>query len=424
MSILDAWYKLDNVAKLFPAVTTSKNSSTFRVSVILNTTINKDKLQIAVSSVIKRFPMFAVRIRRGLFWYFLEANDLELLVKEEKDAPCTKIDRYENNDYLLRVLYFNNKISVEFFHSITDGKGAAEFIKLITIEYVKLLTNDNNKTYSLINVDDIPLIEEFEDSFQKYSCSVKTKKIKEIPAKKISGTRFNNFGNNALKIIVDSSSYKYISKKYGCTITEYTVALFAYSIYLDQCNNRNNSDPIVIVVPVNLRSIFPSSTLRNFFSTISIKIIPQDNLSLSNFIPLVSAQFKEKLVKDKLHSEISKNYRSERLIYIRLAPLILKNLILRIAFSSGTKYQTAALSNIGEIVFPENVNKFIDHTEVLLYSSRKNPVNCGVCSSNNKLAITFTRTIVEPNIIKKFINHLVENEGLELKVFTNNWGDV
>src|SRR5699024_11856888 len=79
-----------------------------------------------------------VRVRKGLFWYFLEQNDQVLLVKEETDYPCAPIDRKENNAFLIRVLYFKKRISVEVFHSLTDGGGAAEFLKTLAYEYLLL----------------------------------------------------------------------------------------------------------------------------------------------------------------------------------------------------------------------------------------------------------------------------------------------
>lgn len=420
MSSIDNWYKLDNVAKLFPATTTKKNSSTFRISVYFHEVIDPIRLQNSLERVLPRFPMYKVRIRRGLFWYFLETNDENLLVKKEDSAPCSNIDIYENNGYLLRVLYFNNKLSVEFFHSLADGVGANEFIKLLCFDYLSLKTKKNNG--ELLLLDDIPSPLEAEDSYKTYFKFSTIKQVKENKAYKIKGTNFYNFGNNIIKILLDSNDLKQISKKYGVSVTEFIVGLFIYSIHQEKIKTTVDNNPINIVVPVNLRNFFPSKTLRNFFSTITITLSSNNKLKLDSILKEVSAQFKKKLKKDKLLNDISSHYKIEKLIYIKFLPLFLKNIILRLSFIKGTKLQTACVSNLGRIEMPEEISHFIEHMEVILYSSRKNTVNCGVCSFNNKLAITFSRTIMENSIIKNFIHYLSLTEGVNIIVSSNQWG--
>ena len=50
------WFKLDNAAKLYPAVSTSRWSSTFRVSAELEEMVDPLLLQDAVNRVLPRFP--------------------------------------------------------------------------------------------------------------------------------------------------------------------------------------------------------------------------------------------------------------------------------------------------------------------------------------------------------------------------------
>ncbi len=422
MNTLDTWYKLDNTAKLFPAITTRRNSSTFRISMNLMENVDPTLLQEAVDLVIKRFPMFSVRMRRGFFWYFLETNDEKLMVYKEEDAPCSRINRFLNNEYLLRVLYFNKKISVEFFHSITDALGALEFIKLLVMEYLKLRGINIDSQNRTLSLDDLPSTYETEDSFKNYFKSGKTNSDKESKAYKIKGTNFNNFGNNVIKIVMDLDDIKALSKKYNVTITQYITGLFSYSIQKEKIKSTTNKNPINIFVPVNLKKFFPSKTLRNFFSVITTSIGYDREVSLAEILKDISAQFKSKLTKEKLQDDISSNYKTERVLYIRIAPLFIKNLFLRLAFDSGTRLQTTTVSNIGRINLPDDMKELVDHMEVVVYSSRINVINCAICSVNDKFIITFSRTILEPVIIKNFVQHLAETENIEMKLFSNGWG--
>ncbi len=66
------WYRLDNSAKLFPAVADKINSSVYRISVVLNDEVNPEYLQKAVDEIYEYYPMYMVRLKKGLFWNYLE----------------------------------------------------------------------------------------------------------------------------------------------------------------------------------------------------------------------------------------------------------------------------------------------------------------------------------------------------------------
>ncbi|MDR2008959.1 MAG: hypothetical protein LBQ22_00560, partial [Bacteroidales bacterium] len=100
------WYKLDNAAKLFPSITNTKNTSVFRVSVLLNSEVDAEVLQRAADTALDRFPMMAVKLCRGLFWNYLDLNRNQFRVSEEKQYPCNNIDPKTNNGYLIVVLYY------------------------------------------------------------------------------------------------------------------------------------------------------------------------------------------------------------------------------------------------------------------------------------------------------------------------------
>ena len=61
------WMRLDNAAKLYPAVRTKNWSNVFRLSVTLKEIIDPVILQSALEITIKRFPSVAMRLRHGFF---------------------------------------------------------------------------------------------------------------------------------------------------------------------------------------------------------------------------------------------------------------------------------------------------------------------------------------------------------------------
>ena len=114
------------------------------------------------------------------------------------------------------------------------------------------------------------------------------------------------------------------SKKYDATVTQYLTAVLIYSIY--NANYRKSNKPIKICVPVNLKKYFPSQTMSNFFSyiTITAKVKTLDNFD--QIIKLVKNEFTSKLTEKELLKTMSSNVRLGTNLFIKTIPLFLKNM--------------------------------------------------------------------------------------------------
>jgi NRPS condensation-like uncharacterized protein len=125
---------------------------------------------------------------------------------------------------------------------------------------------------------------------------------------------------------------------------------------------------------------------------------------------------------DKLNTLIAKYVSLEKNVFIKSAPLFIKSLAIRIGFHTGARSLSTVLSNLGIIELPESMYEHISHFESLIYPSTGVPINCGVCSVNDKLTISFARSIIENEVITYFFSYLAENEGIEFTVYSNDWG--
>ena len=131
------WYRLDNAAMVYSAIQRDDYSAVYRFSVVMDHTVEPDLLQRAVQRVMSRFPGFQVRLRRGVFWSYFDA-DPSFVPPVEPDIanPCQPI-RFSSKDRLLRVFYYGPRISIELFHALADGAGALVFLKTLAAEYLR-----------------------------------------------------------------------------------------------------------------------------------------------------------------------------------------------------------------------------------------------------------------------------------------------
>lgn len=422
-SQINEWYKLDNAAKLFPAVSGISNTSIFRVSMILKDVVDSEILQHAINLVSPRFPSLMVKIRRGVFWNFLEHNPVELKLKQETTYPCSTINARQNNNHLLKILYYNKRISIEAFHSITDGAGCVEFLKTLVYQYLKLKGEELSDENLVLLPNDLPKKYETEDSLKRYYVEGEAAHNESTESYHITGTRYEPFGHNVTHGVMSAKKLNDYAKSLGATMTEYLCAVLIHSIYKEGERIKKNKLPISIAIPVNLRKMFPSKTLRNFFAVINVRVKTNDELTFEEILKIVKDYFIIANQKATLEKYISKNYKHEKGFVRKLVPLFIKKIAIKFVYDKIIdKNRTMTLSNVGNIAIPQSMSPFIERMDAIMYPSPRNPISVGLISVNDKLNITFIRTIVDNEIIADFFNTLSGIDGLDIQVYSNNWG--
>ena len=132
------WYKLDSAGILYSALQKEEYSAIYRFSAQMEREVDPAALQRAIDRCMPRFPSFAVRIRKGLFWYYLEPNHASgPFLKEDVSDPCQPVRFREDNGWLVRFYYYRERISVEVFHALSDGGGAIVFFRTLLAEYLR-----------------------------------------------------------------------------------------------------------------------------------------------------------------------------------------------------------------------------------------------------------------------------------------------
>ncbi len=221
------WRRLDNSAKLFPSISSRKFSTVFRISVILNEIIRPDVLAISVNEALEKFISFKVKLRKGLFWYYLEANRKNPIIEEENNYPCKYIDPNTNNNYLFKVTYFKNKINLDVFHSLTDGNSATRFFKEIIYNYIE---NSHREEFSLSRRNKMIIANNTEDSYLKNYNKHLGRREKSKKAYVIKGKKLPLFATGVIHGYVNLPKLKEICKEKEITITR----------IFDSCFNKSN----------------------------------------------------------------------------------------------------------------------------------------------------------------------------------------
>lgn len=410
------WFKLDNAGTLYPSIKDENWSFVVRFFVLLTEPIDVEKLQLAVDETMVRFPTFNVGLKPGLFWNYFEEKSTPPKVEKEEKFPCSSFELYDPKSHIVRVLYYNNRISVECFHAVADGRSILKFFNSLLRRYFILCGTKIESTLGDLDVLDKPRNAEKEDAFNRFCTNGAKAKYKECKAFHIKGTS-EEFGVcNAITGTMSVKQLKEIAKSYDATITEYMVSELAYAIYKKY---PKHNKPIKMSVPIDLRQFFDSETLRNFSAYININIPPkEDGYILQDILDIIKHAFTE-ITKENMQAFINNNVSMQKNIFIKLAPLKLKNVIIKLAYHAvGEAYQTMNVSNIGVVKVPPEFAQKIIKYGVNLGRPKYNAKTVGIISFQDNLCITISSKIKENDIEEEFFKSL-SAKGVHILIESN-----
>lgn len=416
------WYRLDLSAIVYPTLQRRDFSSVYRLSVLLKETIKPDILQQAVDIAMKRFPTYKSAMRKGLFWRYLEPNDRPgPFVRPDVRNFCMPMSFKSNNRYLVRVYYYDRRISLEAHHSLGDGTGGMYLLNTITATYLRLLGHEISNEYFVMDVGETPDPREYEDAYMRYA---NAQVRPDRPAEKtyrVRGTRepFHTF--NVIDGIMSAKETMTVAKKYNATITEYLNAVLLYSLLQKQEHDFHlKLRPVRLAMPVNLRRFFPSKTLRNFITMVYPSIDPRlGEYSFEEIITHVHNYMRYYINEKFLRGDITTNAATQRNPFIRVVPLFIKDFVVRTFYKRvQDKNSSAGLTNMGVLKVPENMKPFIERFDIYMGMPYSQRTNCAIISFEDTLTINFASCIIEADVERRFFRRLVE-DGIHVTIESN-----
>jgi len=190
---------------------------------------------------------------------------------------------------------------------------------------------------------------------------------------------------------------------HGVTLTAFLGAVMIHAIQnlqKEQIPFTRFRKHIKIQLPVNLRTLFPSKTLRNFSLYIAPEIDPRlGEYAFEEICSAVHHRMGLEINPKHMSALIAANVSVERLMALRLMPLFLKNIAMRLAFDFiGERKSSLSFSNLGQVKLPDAMVPYVQRFDVVLGVKATAPYNCAVISYGDTLNVSFIRNIREPNL--------------------------
>lgn len=410
-------FAIDNSSILYLSLIRKDHTNIFRFTLTMSEEIDPELLQTAVDCVYHRYPSIFAGFRPGFFCY--QQVTAEKPPKVAPDPGCLiTMTREEIARCAYRVYYRENLIIVEGFHALTDGYGMAASFCTLAAEYLKLRYDLQIPTgYPIMDTSTLPALEELEDSYLKYADAkpihMPSRYSYQLPGKEASHDRIYE-----MPITLPVADILAAARRHGVSMTALLSAVMAKSVMevQNQTGNRKMR-PVRIMVPIDLRRIFPSKTLRNFILyALPTMEVSENTLSIQDLANKFSGQIRAHLEKDNLAGIIAYNVKTQRSPLYKLLPSKVKCALMRLAYRFfGESNSSITFTNLGTMAIPDVMIPYIRSIHLTMTPRARSPYNCGMLSYNGEFYINICRFPEESEleaIFKRNLNDVLKNEGL------------
>lgn len=401
-------FPVDNSAILYLALLRPTHSNIYRFTAILSEPVCPNALQKAADHICPRFPTIIAGFRPGFFSYsVVPAAHPPVVTKDPGLLPTMRKEEVHRCAY--RILYSGCEIAIEAFHALTDGYGAVLSLRTLVAEYLFLRYGVHSMERTEILENGEPdWQEELRDAYLAHDKvtpgSVPNRYAYQLPAQD------RNWNVKASSESFDATKLLRAAKSCGVSLTAFLSCIVAESIMelQQQKASSRKSLPVRIMVPVDLRKLFPCKTVRNFILyTLPTLEQEQADLPRCDRMKLFQQQLKEQVTPEYLLPQVSRNVRIQNSWFFRHIPRTVKCLSMRIAYHfGGERNSSITLTNLGTVSFSEPLQPYIRGIDIALTPRRNSPYNCGLISYGNTIRISFSRFGAQPELETLFFQKL------------------
>lgn len=392
-------YPLDNSGIIHLANRDGAHTNAFRISVTLTGPVRLRMLQTALDHIAPRFPTIVAGIRRGARQYKVVPAKWAPAVQPDRECLAHMSEQMIER-CAMRLLYSGRRVSVEIFHSLTDGYGGLAFLRALLKEYFLLLHGSAGG-----EGEREPPAWELADDYVTYGrgkgSPIRPRRIYRLPGRALPGEKIH-----VTTAVCDLAELRRAARNCQVGVTAFLTAALASAIVEVQEAGGGERLPVQLMVPADLRRRFESGTVRNF-SLYALPCVEPEQFGLP--FPALAAhmgrQIEAQLTKENLAGMMAGQVKLQNMPLVRDLPLSVKEAVLRLG-NRLCETSCMTLSNLGEVEFPPELQPYVERVDAVLTPRQRGPYNCVVTSYRGKVYINFSRKCGNTELERRFFRKL------------------
>lgn len=401
-------YPIDNSAILYLAQMRKNHSNVYRFCATMTEPVCPELLQKAADNVFARFPAIMAAVKPAFFSCYVIPSARAPRVQADTGLLRT-MSAEEMKSCGYRICYDGMQISIEAFHGLTDGYGAIQSFRTLLAEYLCLRYGISlPEKQEMLEGEEPDWQEELRDAYLDHGIARPTgipgRYAYQLPGKD------RSWQVKTYQEQFSTAELLQASRNCGVSLTAMLSTIMAEAIA--EIQQRQNGgkilQPVRIMVPVDLRKLFPSKTLRNYILYALPTVEAVDcSLPRRERFRRIQEQLRSQVSRERLTAQISRNVRAQRSWLFRMIPLAVKCTAMRIAYRFwGENNSSITLTNLGPISLSTQMKSYVERIDVHLTPRRGSPYNCGLVSCGDVTSISITRFGAEPELEPLFFGKL------------------
>ena len=178
--------------------------------------------------------------------------------------------------------------------------------------------------------------------FSQYYSEGRPKGDKPGPrAYQLHGPKLERSDMEITEMIMPVSQVLKKARSYGVSMTVFLTSIFLCAIH-EEMTPRQQRRPVTLMVPVNLRNYFPSSSMTNFWGWLEAGYRFRGETPFEDVLSSMKQFFEKELVKERVASRMNDYIRLEKNPFLRAVPLEIKNVFLQ----AGTRLRSGNITAI------------------------------------------------------------------------------
>lgn len=387
-------YPIDNASILFLSLLRPHHSNSFRFSATLDRPVCPKSLQEAVNRVSCRFPLVFSALRQD-FFHFRQVPAEQPPVVQQDPGILVPMGREELRRCGYRVYYRGNTVSVELFHALTDGFGAIATFSAMLVEYHQILGTQAGPG---VNLPSLQLGQvqkyELEDSYENLT-HLKPRRIPSRFSYLLPRPTDADWKIRTSTLSMSSKTLLDAAHRYGVTLNTLLTTILASTVMDMQLEKqgRKKLKPVRIMVPVNVRKLARSRTLRNCsLYTLPTMEVSDRKLSFRDLCDSFGKQIKEQMTPEIQGGMASANVRTQNAWYFKILPWKLKSACLRLGYRFfGESNSSLTLTNLGIVNLPEELKDRVVDFQCWMTPRVTSPYGCTILSFGDQLRLNMSR---------------------------------
>ena len=176
-----------------------------------------------------------------------------------------------------------------------------------------------------------------------------------------------------------------------------------------------------ISVPINMRTFYPSETVRNFSLFVNPGVDPAyGDYTFEEMVMHIHHFMRLRLNEKYLNAVLSANVGNEKNPAMRIVPLFIKNFFMSLAYRLyGESRYSIGFSNLGMLKVPKDMEPFLERFDFLMGPPRFNSHGATAVSFHDKLVFSIISVVEETDIERLFFTELVKR-GIPVTVESNH----